>query len=329
MTETIDNPSGIVVFDTETTGLDGKTDEILQFSACDGEGKVLINTYLRPVRHTEWPEAGAVNGITPEMVADAPTLEEMSGRIKAVLESAKTLIGYNTPFDLGFVSSFFRPAKDVKVVDVMLDFAEAYGQKDYRHGGYKWHKLVVAANYYHYEFKAHDSMNDVLATLFVHNQIELARAADRKRRSVYEAARAAFRAAVEKTKLGLTKACVVVPEPNPQSKSQKFYALIGDKWYEFVTFHTLTEEGLKKAVSLWVSQGCQQYAEHDYSWNCYRRREVGANPNACVDLDASDIEDHSDGTSKFMEAVCMSGLNDSGVFNDIEHYGKEFYEFEL
>lgn len=177
MTETIDNPSGIVVFDTETTGLDGKTDEILQFSACDGDGNTLINTYLRPVRHTEWPRAMAVNGITPAMVADAPTLEEMSGRIKAVLESAKTLIGYNIEFDLGFVSSFFRPAKDVKIVDVMLDFAEAYGQKDYRHGGYKWQKLVTAAKYYGYEFKAHDSMNDVFATLFVHNQMSRSQAA--------------------------------------------------------------------------------------------------------------------------------------------------------
>ncbi|MDY6336226.1 MAG: 3'-5' exonuclease, partial [Succinivibrionaceae bacterium] len=122
MTETVDNPSGIVVFDTETTGLDSRTDEILQFSACDGEGRVLINTYLRPVRHTEWHGAMAVNGITPEMVKDAPTLEEMSSRIRAVLESAKTLIGYNIEFDLGFVSSIYRRPWSVRRIDVMLDF---------------------------------------------------------------------------------------------------------------------------------------------------------------------------------------------------------------
>jgi DNA polymerase-3 subunit epsilon len=177
MTETVDNPSGIVVFDTETTGLDRKNDEIIQFSACDGQGKTLINTYLRPVRHTEWPEAMAVNGITPAMVADAPTLDEMADRIRAVLGSARTIIGYNTPFDLGFVSGIWKPADDVKIVDVMLDFARVYGQKDYRHGGYKWQKLVTAARYYGYEYKAHDSMNDVFATLFVHNQMSRSQAA--------------------------------------------------------------------------------------------------------------------------------------------------------
>ena len=166
MTETVDNPSGIVVFDTETTGLDRKNDEIIQFSACDGEGNPLINTYLRPVRHTEWPGAMAVNGITPAMVADAPTLEEMSGRIKAVLESAKTLIGYNTP-------------------DVMIDFARQYGEWDSYHEDYKWQKLVTAARYYGYEFKAHDSMNDVFATLYVYQMMQEGK---KQKFSVYEAA---------------------------------------------------------------------------------------------------------------------------------------------
>ena len=179
----IKNETGIVVFDTETTGLSSRSDEMVQFSACDGDGKILINTYLRPTKHTEWPGAEAVNGISPAMVADAPVLADVADQIKEVLESAKTLIGYNVGFDLGFVSEIYRPGKDIKIVDVMLDFARQYGEWNDYFGDYKWQKLTTAARYYHYEFKAHDSMNDVFATLYVYQRMqEQAKARKNKRK---------------------------------------------------------------------------------------------------------------------------------------------------
>ncbi len=181
----IKNETGIVVFDTETTGLSSRSDEMVQFSACDGDGNILINTYLRPTKHTEWPGAEAVNGISPEMVKDAPTLEEVADQIKEVLSSAKLLIGYNIGFDLGFVSSIWQPSKDLKMVDVMLDFAREYGEWNDYFGDYKWQKLTTAARYYHYEFKAHDSMNDVFATLYVYQRMQEERrlAAEKKSQS--------------------------------------------------------------------------------------------------------------------------------------------------
>lgn len=167
----IKNETGVVVFDTETTGLSSRSDEMVQFSACDGDGKILINTYLRPTKHDSWPGAEAVNGISPAMVADAPTLEEVADQIKEVLSSAKLLIGYNIGFDLGFVSSIWQPSKGLKMVDVMLDFAREYGEWSDYFGDYKWQKLITAAHYYGYEFKAHDSMQDVFATLYVYQKM--------------------------------------------------------------------------------------------------------------------------------------------------------------
>ena len=179
----IKNETGIVVFDTETTGLSSRSDEMVQFSACDGDGNILINTYLRPTKHTEWPGAEAVNGISPAMVADAPVLADVADQIKEVLESAKTLIGYNVGFDLGFVSEIYRPGKDIQIIDVMLDFARQYGEWNDYFGDYKWQKLTTAARYYHYEFKAHDSMNDVFATLYVYQRMHEQQKARKKKRT--------------------------------------------------------------------------------------------------------------------------------------------------
>ena len=52
------------IFDTETTGLDRESDELLQFSAINETGKVLLNTYIKPTQHSEWKDAEAVNHIS-------------------------------------------------------------------------------------------------------------------------------------------------------------------------------------------------------------------------------------------------------------------------
>ena len=62
----------ILVFDTETTGLIPRDDEIIQFSAIDGDGNVLLNEYIRPSRHTSFPEASEVNGIYYDDLKDKP-----------------------------------------------------------------------------------------------------------------------------------------------------------------------------------------------------------------------------------------------------------------
>ena len=166
------NPTGIVVFDTETTGLNPYSDEIIQFSACDGDGKTLLNTYIRPVFHDEWLEASKVNNIYPETVKDAPTIDHIAGLIKGVLASAdRMLIGYNTGFDLAFIGQFYNPSDDVQIIDAMKMFALIYGEWNDYYGDYQWQTLSTAANYYNYKFKVHDSMEDVKATLFVYQKI--------------------------------------------------------------------------------------------------------------------------------------------------------------
>lgn len=163
----------ILVYDTETTGFRAGLDEILQFSACDGMGRVLLNTYIRPKRKRCWPEAAAVNGITPDMVANSPTIDQVRDRIQVLFDQASLLVAYNCPFDDGFLSAAgIRLGEGSQSFDVMRAFAEVYGEWNDYFGEYKWQKLTTAAAYYDYDWKdcrAHDSLGDVFATLHVFN----------------------------------------------------------------------------------------------------------------------------------------------------------------
>ena len=157
-----------VVFDVETTGLDCGVDEIIQFSAIDENENILLSTYVKPEHTVSWPDAQRINGITPEMAADAPLFKEIREKVQHIFDEAEELIAYNGIFDIGFLQAagiqfdFTRQY----LYDVMLEFAPVYGEWSDYHGDYKWQKLITCAAYYGYGFNAHDSLEDVKATLY-------------------------------------------------------------------------------------------------------------------------------------------------------------------
>lgn len=162
-----------IILDTETTGLKPEIDELLQVSIIDTNGVILLNEYIKPDRATEWTDAMRINQITPEMVAHAPSIRDpyLHAKIQHILNNADKVIGYNTIFDIAFLAAagFDVPNND-ELTDVMIDFAEKYGElRD--DGSYKWQKLTTAAAYYGYEWPvgAHNSLGDCLATLHVYN----------------------------------------------------------------------------------------------------------------------------------------------------------------
>lgn len=163
----------LIVLDTETTGV-SSIDDLLQVSIIDGSGKTLINAYADP-GYESWPDAEKINGITPEMVDDAPKIEEMIPEIKKILRSAKKIVGYNPRFDLGFLArSGATVLPDQKIIDVMDAFAEIYGDWDDYHGNCRWQTLSTCAAYYGYDWgddTAHDSLADCKATLFCYKKI--------------------------------------------------------------------------------------------------------------------------------------------------------------
>ena len=165
-----------IVIDTETTGLSSDYDEILQLSIIDNCGNTLYNQYFRPQNCNEWEQAQAVNGISPDMVKDCPSIAAELPKIQAIFSSVRKIVGYNTFFDLDFLQAAgVDIAGDTEIIDVMRDFAEIYGEWNDYFGNYKWQKLTTCADYYGYDWgddTAHDSLSDCRATLYCYNQMQ-------------------------------------------------------------------------------------------------------------------------------------------------------------
>lgn len=166
-----------IVIDTETTGFyPDRGDELLQVAIVDADTKQpIFNELIKPDLMESWPDAEAVNGISPEMVFDKPHISAYRDQIQRIINASDVIIGYNTFFDLGFLSAAGIDTQPyTKIVDVMQLFAAKYGKWDEAKQRRKWVKLIEAAYHYGYnwEIRAHDALGDVYATLFVYENLK-------------------------------------------------------------------------------------------------------------------------------------------------------------
>jgi DNA polymerase-3 subunit epsilon len=106
-----------IAFDTETTGLEPKTDKIVEIGAVKfdrlgliGRFSVLINPGI-PMP----AEAARVNGITDEMLRKQPPLEEVLPDFLRFIGKG-ILVAHNAPFDVSFINAalgyYWKNAED-------------------------------------------------------------------------------------------------------------------------------------------------------------------------------------------------------------------------
>lgn len=162
-----------VVLDFETTGINRYyNDEVVQVAIVNQDDEVLINELCKPRRHFSWPNAQRVHGISPSMVKDKLSFEEHLEKIIEIFDSCDFIVCYNVAFEQSILKNYGVDVNKYNFKDPMKDFAAIYGEKGTR-GKYKWQTLTTCAKYFGYEFKAHNALEDVKATRYCFEQIEV------------------------------------------------------------------------------------------------------------------------------------------------------------
>ncbi|EDZ3589425.1 3'-5' exonuclease [Salmonella enterica subsp. enterica] len=131
-----------VYIDTETSGLSAVHDAILEIALADNE-RTLINSLVCPPESVKaWPDAQHIHGISPEMVAGAPTLNELAPQIIQAV-SGRDVVIYNAGFDAEFLGDLLAGARSVTCC--MKAWAKHAGVWSDWHNDWQLHKLESAA----------------------------------------------------------------------------------------------------------------------------------------------------------------------------------------
>ena len=111
------------IFDLETSGLNSRTAEIIEISALKVENHAIVSEFTSLIKpdHSIDPASTAINGITDEMVAEAPTLQEVLLQFIEFIES-DVLLGYNiASFDLPILRRYFLDLLNIDLQNEYLD----------------------------------------------------------------------------------------------------------------------------------------------------------------------------------------------------------------
>lgn len=151
-----------VVFDLETTGVSIIKDQIIEISAVKVKnGKITdtFSTLVNPQRPIPY-FATAVNGITDDMVADAPDIREAMTDFLKFAEK-NILVGHNIQsFDMKFV---YNVVADLFNQEIGNDYIDTLHMARTCLPELKHHKLVDLATYFQIStVGAHRALNDCM-----------------------------------------------------------------------------------------------------------------------------------------------------------------------
>ncbi len=98
--------SRVLFFDLELTGVYDH-DEIISVSITNANGEVLMDTLVKPLRKKKWNRTEKIHGISPAMVQNAPTLDELVPAIKEMFANADNLIAFGVSTDYSHIKYIY------------------------------------------------------------------------------------------------------------------------------------------------------------------------------------------------------------------------------
>lgn len=154
----------ITVVDVETTGLNpDQGDRICEIGAityCNNQEIGRFHTLVNPLRPIP-PQASAVNGITADLVANAPDASVVLPKFRDFIGDS-VLAAYNAPFDMAFLRTELvllgHPPLEHSVIDVL------WLARRFLPGLNRYSLAAVAGELGVDHSKAHSALGDVTAT---------------------------------------------------------------------------------------------------------------------------------------------------------------------
>ncbi len=157
------------VIDIETTGLSPNWSEIIEISAVKVVNFEVVDrfdSYIHPTNSIP-PEATSINGITDEMVKDAPNIAEILPKFLTFIGN-DIVVGHNINFDLRFIirdcyNNKIELKKDFLAIDTLRISKKVFTTL-------KNHDLPSLKRHLNLNYSSHKSLDDCLTTHELYKQ---------------------------------------------------------------------------------------------------------------------------------------------------------------
>ena len=159
-----------VVFDTETTGFSPAKDRLVEIGAVkvrDGKNLGEKTWLINPKRYIPW-YVQKVHNITPEMLKDMPTFDEVYPEFLEFIDGA-VLIAHNAPFDIRFIAAEAKRHKMPAPKNAVLDSLALFRNW---HPDLKNHRVADMIDLYNLSTKGMQPHRATGDSLFVYYAIQ-------------------------------------------------------------------------------------------------------------------------------------------------------------